>query len=169
MSRSGFNIGQCQSTPLSELLESGIRVIDIRARNSFNRFSLWHENARLVNVDEYDEGHIWYEYGRDVLSPVIAFLTAHPSETVLIRLKRELGDEESTRTLRRPLSGIAPTGASSGSGSPPAPTRHWGRYAGRSSSSMTSPALTYMACAGVMLIFKMTITWTRTGSFMTNG
>jgi len=67
---------------LAAQLAAGIRMIDIRARvNTGNTFTI-HHGATYQNAN-FD----------DVLGTLAAFLAAHPSETVLLRLKQECTGE----------------------------------------------------------------------------
>ena len=65
---------QTQSLPLSEQLNSGIRVIDIRVGIQNNRLEIYHV------IDQKAE------FEKDVLQVVINFLDRHPGETILMRL-----------------------------------------------------------------------------------
>ncbi|MDR7278350.1 phosphatidylinositol-specific phospholipase C [Catenuloplanes atrovinosus] len=63
---------------LTAQLDAGIRVIDVRARiNSGNTFTI-HHGATYQNAN-FD----------DVLTVLSAFLSAHPTETVIMRFKHE--------------------------------------------------------------------------------
>lgn len=67
---------------LTAQLNAGIRMIDIRARvNDANTFTIHH--GATYQVANFD----------DVLNKLAAFLTAHPGETVLLRLKQECTGE----------------------------------------------------------------------------
>lgn len=84
---------QCQNTNLSAQLAAGVRYIDVRARLRRNDSQLY-----IYHGDRYTG----YSYA-DVLQVLFAFLDAHPSEGVLMRLKEEgapilddvAGDDES--------------------------------------------------------------------------
>lgn len=78
MSVKGGDIAQNQSMTLLEQLNSGIRVFDMRTRHIDNQFRMHHG---LVAQDTY--------FGEDVLKVIDRFLAAHPSETVLFRLRSE--------------------------------------------------------------------------------
>ncbi|MFE1772385.1 phosphatidylinositol-specific phospholipase C domain-containing protein [Streptomyces sp. NPDC059008] len=89
---SGARIGgpwvACQNTSVEEQLGSGIRFLDVRCRAVDNVFAIHH-------------GAFYQElmFG-DVLNACRAYLRAHPSETVLMRLKQEyseVGAEEFRR------------------------------------------------------------------------
>lgn len=68
---------QCQNWNISTQLDAGLRYFDIRARLRDDRL------------------HIYHGYGdtgfgfKDVLLAMFEFLDAHPSETIIMRLKRE--------------------------------------------------------------------------------
>nr|BAG41445.1 phosphatidylinositol-specific phospholipase C2 precursor [Streptomyces antibioticus] len=89
---SGARVGgpwvACQNTPVDAQLNSGIRFLDVRCRAIDNVFAIHH-------------GAFYQElmFG-DVLNACRAFLRAHPSETVLMRVKQEyseVGAEEFRR------------------------------------------------------------------------
>lgn len=88
MSFHGGDAVQTQSLSLQDQLNAGIRVLDIRARHSNDLFKIFHGSVYQHAV-----------FGEDVLKPVIAFLRAHPRETVLIRLKEEYDPTENTRSF----------------------------------------------------------------------
>ncbi|MFJ5802361.1 phosphatidylinositol-specific phospholipase C [Streptomyces decoyicus] len=78
----------CQNTSVEAQLNSGVRFLDVRCRAIDNVFAIHH-------------GAFYQElmFG-DVLNACRAFLTAHPSETVLMRVKQEyseVGAEEFRR------------------------------------------------------------------------
>jgi hypothetical protein len=73
----GDPITQTQSMSLPDQLNAGIRALDIRCRRSDNRFAIHHGIVYLhKNFD-------------DVLQDATRFLAAHPSETLLMRVKEE--------------------------------------------------------------------------------
>ncbi|MCX5198783.1 phosphatidylinositol-specific phospholipase C [Streptomyces sp. NBC_00249] len=67
----------CQNTSIAEQLDSGIRFLDVRCRVSGGSFAI-HHGSFFQNL----------MFG-DVLVACWNFLAAHPSETVLMRLKQE--------------------------------------------------------------------------------
>ncbi|MFI9045362.1 phosphatidylinositol-specific phospholipase C domain-containing protein [Streptomyces sp. NPDC053427] len=81
---SGARIGgpwvACQNTPIDAQLASGIRFLDVRCRAIDGVFAIHH-------------GAFYQElmFG-DVLNACRAFLQAHPSETVLMRVKQEYSE-----------------------------------------------------------------------------
>ncbi len=81
----------CQSLSLNDQLASGIRALDIRCRHFRNAFHIHHA--------AYDQ----HKNFDDVLGVVIAFLQANPSETVLMRIKREYKDDGNTRAFWQTL------------------------------------------------------------------
>ncbi|WP_328382593.1 phosphatidylinositol-specific phospholipase C [Streptomyces sp. NBC_00400] len=89
---SGARVGgpwvACQNTPVDAQLNSGIRFLDVRCRAIDNVFAIHH-------------GAFYQElmFG-DVLNACRAFLQAHPSETVLMRVKQEYS-EVSAEEFRR--------------------------------------------------------------------
>lgn len=68
---------QCQNWNLSVQLDAGLRYFDVRAR-------LRHDELRIYHAD----GDTGYGFAH-VLLQVFAFLDAHPSEAVVMRLKEE--------------------------------------------------------------------------------
>ncbi|MEV5124095.1 phosphatidylinositol-specific phospholipase C [Streptomyces decoyicus] len=78
----------CQNTSVDAQLNSGIRFLDVRCRAIDNVFAIHH-------------GAFYQElmFG-DVLNACRAFLRAHPSETVLMRVKQEYS-EVSAEEFRR--------------------------------------------------------------------
>ncbi|MFF7181782.1 phosphatidylinositol-specific phospholipase C domain-containing protein [Streptomyces sp. NPDC008121] len=78
----------CQNTTIAQQLDSGIRFLDIRCRVTGGSFAI-HHGAAYQNM----------MFG-DVLVACRAFLAAHPSETVLMRVKQEYS-EDSDATFRQ--------------------------------------------------------------------
>ncbi|EHK20872.1 uncharacterized protein TRIVIDRAFT_83542 [Trichoderma virens Gv29-8] len=68
---------QCQNWNLSMQLNSGLRYLDIRARLRDDELHIYHAN-----------GYTGFGY-EQVLLDIFAFLDAHPSETIIMRLKEE--------------------------------------------------------------------------------
>ncbi|MYV52690.1 phosphatidylinositol-specific phospholipase C [Streptomyces sp. SID3212] len=89
---SGARVGglyvACQTTSVAEQLASGVRFLDIRCRAFEGAFTI-HHAAYYQNLN-FD----------DILAPCRDFLRAHPSETILMRVKQEYS-EESNETFRR--------------------------------------------------------------------
>ncbi|MET7616896.1 phosphatidylinositol-specific phospholipase C [Streptomyces sp. NPDC005408] len=79
---------QCQNTTIADQLNSGIRFLDVRCRVTGDSFAI-HHGASYQNL----------MFG-DVLIACRDFLNAHPSETVLMRVKQEYS-EDSDATFRR--------------------------------------------------------------------
>ncbi|KIF02573.1 phospholipase [Streptomyces sp. RSD-27] len=71
----------CQNTSIAEQLDSGIRFLDVRCRVTGGSFAI-HHAAFFQNL----------MFG-DVLVACAEFLAAHPSETVLMRVKQEYSTE----------------------------------------------------------------------------
>jgi 1-phosphatidylinositol phosphodiesterase len=81
MAHYGGDAVQCQSMGLAEQLESGIRVLDIRCRHIDNACAIHHGSFyQHANLD-------------DVLITVTGFLSANPTETILMRLKDKEHDD----------------------------------------------------------------------------
>ena len=77
----------CQNTTIADQLNSGIRFLDVRCRVTGGSFAI-HHAAYYQNL----------MFG-DVLIACRDFLAAHPSETVLMRVKQEYS-EDSDATFR---------------------------------------------------------------------
>ncbi|MFE7778919.1 phosphatidylinositol-specific phospholipase C [Streptomyces sp. NPDC057445] len=76
---------ECQNTTIAQQLDSGIRFLDVRCRVTGGSFAI-HHGAAYQNM----------MFG-DVLIACRDFLGAHPSETVLMRVKQEYsGDSDAT-------------------------------------------------------------------------
>jgi 1-phosphatidylinositol phosphodiesterase len=84
-------IWQNQTMSLSQQLESGLRVFDMRTRHIDNKFRMHHG---IIAQDTYFD---------DVLKDIDAFLTAHPNETVLFRLRSEHTAENNSRSYTETL------------------------------------------------------------------
>ncbi|MGJ7415043.1 phosphatidylinositol-specific phospholipase C [Streptomyces cinereoruber] len=85
--RFGGPWSECQNTTIAQQLDSGIRFLDVRCRVTGGSFAI-HHGASYQNA----------MFG-DVLIACRDFLAAHPSETVLMRVKQEYS-EESDATFR---------------------------------------------------------------------
>ncbi|MGW5851507.1 phosphatidylinositol-specific phospholipase C [Streptomyces sp. NPDC055254] len=77
----------CQNTSIAQQLDSGIRFLDVRCRVTGGSFAI-HHGSFFQNL----------MFG-DVLAACAGFLAAHPSETVLMRVKQEYS-EDSDATFR---------------------------------------------------------------------
>ncbi|MER6916843.1 phosphatidylinositol-specific phospholipase C [Streptomyces sp. NPDC000594] len=86
--RFGGPWAECQNTTVAEQLNSGVRFLDIRCRITGDSFAI-HHGAAFQNM----------MFG-DVLIACRDFLAAHPSETVLMRVKQEYS-QESDAAFRR--------------------------------------------------------------------
>lgn len=72
---------ECQNTSLADQLSSGVRFLDIRCRLFEGSFTIHHgPSYQNLNFD-------------DVMGTCRDFLTAHPSETILMRVKQEYSEE----------------------------------------------------------------------------
>ena len=69
---------KCQSLPLVEQLNSGVRYIDIRCRHINDVFELYHSSFNLG--DHFDSG---------VVEPCVTFLRANPSEVIIMLVSPE--------------------------------------------------------------------------------
>ncbi|UTW46817.1 phosphatidylinositol-specific phospholipase C domain-containing protein [Bacterioplanoides sp. SCSIO 12839] len=88
----GGDIVQTQSMSLKDQLESGIRVLDIRNRHINNKFAIHHGIVFQ---------HAWF--GEDVLKPVVEFLKANPSETILMNIQPAHTEKDNTRKFEETL------------------------------------------------------------------
>lgn len=85
---------QTQTLGVAEQLQAGIRAFDIRLRGRDGKLGLYHSVAFQNSYWE-----------TDVLPAMLDFLRRHPSETLVVSLKREGGSqEEYARLLSRSLS-----------------------------------------------------------------
>ncbi|WP_241695082.1 phosphatidylinositol-specific phospholipase C [Streptomyces sp. C] len=74
----------CQNTSIAQQLDSGIRFLDVRCRVTGGSFAI-HHGAFFQDL----------MFG-DVLAACRDFLAAHPSETVLMRVKQEYSTDSDT-------------------------------------------------------------------------
>ncbi|WP_329385841.1 phosphatidylinositol-specific phospholipase C [Streptomyces sp. NBC_01716] len=86
--RSGGLYVACQGTTIADQLNTGVRFLDIRCRAFENAFPI-HHAAYYQNLN-FD----------DVLVACRDFLRAHPSETVLMRVKQEYSSVADTEFRR---------------------------------------------------------------------
>ncbi|MFD3685093.1 phosphatidylinositol-specific phospholipase C [Nocardiopsis sp. NPDC058631] len=80
-----------QDLTISQQLDSGVRFLDVRTRHHRDAFPI-HHGAEYLHLNF-----------TDVVTDVSAFLERNPSETVLMRLKKEHTEEENTRTYEETL------------------------------------------------------------------
>ncbi|WP_435058956.1 phosphatidylinositol-specific phospholipase C [Streptomyces sp. bgisy060] len=85
--RYGGPWSECQNTGIAQQLDAGVRFLDVRCRVTNGSFAI-HHGVSYQNM----------MFG-DVLVACRDFLAAHPSETVLMRVKQEYS-EESDATFR---------------------------------------------------------------------
>lgn len=80
---------KCQNLTIDEQLIAGVRFLDIRCRHINNSFTIHHGQIyQNLNFD-------------DVLTAVIGFLTAYPTESVLMSIKEEYTPENNTRSFEQ--------------------------------------------------------------------
>lgn len=91
MTRGASVVSLTQDADLSTQLRAGIRVLDIRARHFRDAFAI-HHDLEYLNVTF-----------TDVVVAVTDFLTAHPAESVVMRLKQEYTPAENTRSFEDTL------------------------------------------------------------------
>ncbi|MDT0329358.1 phosphatidylinositol-specific phospholipase C [Nocardiopsis lambiniae] len=80
-----------QDLTIAEQLDAGVRFLDVRTRHYRDAFPL-HHGAEYLHLNF-----------TDVVVEIGAFLDRHPTETVLIRLKKEHTEEENTRSYEETL------------------------------------------------------------------
>ena len=91
MSIKSGDIWQNQTMTLSQQLKSGLRVFGMRTRHINDGFRMHHG---MIAQDTYFN---------EVLADIESFLAAHPSETVLFRLRSEHSSENNTRSYEETL------------------------------------------------------------------
>ncbi|UTW49939.1 phosphatidylinositol-specific phospholipase C domain-containing protein [Bacterioplanoides sp. SCSIO 12839] len=91
MSIKSGDIWQNQTMTLRQQLDSGVRVFDMRTRHINDTFRMHHG---IIAQDTYFD---------DVLKDIDGFLEAHPTETVLFRLRSEHTPENNTRSYAETL------------------------------------------------------------------
>ncbi len=123
--RFGGPWSECQNTTVAQQLDSGIRFLDVRCRVTGGSFAI-HHGASYQNA----------MFG-DVLVACRDFLAAHPSETVLMRVKQEYS-EESDATFRAVFDDYLDRRGWRPSSTSATGCRSSARPAGRSSSSPTT-------------------------------
>ena len=84
----GGRLLQTQTTTISAQLEAGVRAFDIRLREHKGQLGLYHSHAFQ---------RVYWE--SDVLPTLIDFLKSHPSEWLVVSLKREGGEAADYRRL----------------------------------------------------------------------
>lgn len=87
----GTDSVKTQSMDLKTQLESGIRLLDIRARHINDSFDMHHSSCYLGA--DFD----------DVLEIVIDFLVKNSSETVLMKIKEEYNAKDNSRSFEETL------------------------------------------------------------------
>ncbi|WP_017589923.1 phosphatidylinositol-specific phospholipase C [Nocardiopsis ganjiahuensis] len=80
-----------QDLTLSEQLDSGVRFLDVRTRHYRDAFPI-HHGAEYLNLNF-----------TDVVTDIGAFLAENPTETVLMRMKKEHTEAENTRSYEETL------------------------------------------------------------------
>lgn len=83
----GGDLVETQSWSLREQLDAGVRFLDIRCRHIEDVFTIHHGRV-YQNIN----------FG-DVIQTVREFLDAHPTETVVMRVKAEYDPENNTRSF----------------------------------------------------------------------
>jgi len=82
---------QCQNLSIAQQLKAGVRYLDTRLVNKQDKFSINHGPIEMdVNFD-------------DVLSNIQSFLHDSPSETIIMRYRKEQDDKDSSRDFSATL------------------------------------------------------------------
>ncbi|XP_075715360.1 1-phosphatidylinositol phosphodiesterase-like [Rhinoderma darwinii] len=87
MSFFGGPLAECQSWSLENQYNSGVRFLDIRCRHYQDRLPIFH-GVSYQRTDFFQ-----------VLSDTVNFLTEHPSETILMRVKEEYEPYQNTKSF----------------------------------------------------------------------
>ena len=74
-------IARCQTMSLLNQLEAGVRFLDVRCRHFHRSFLIHHD--KVYQGTNFDQ----------VLDVTLEFLSNHPTEVILMRLKKEYFDE----------------------------------------------------------------------------
>lgn len=83
-------ITKCQSLTIGEQLEAGFRYLDVRLGASGEKLKLMHGFTNCTTSGWPWAGTLMLD---DVLNDCYAFLSAHPSETIVFAVKHEHGSE----------------------------------------------------------------------------
>ena len=83
-------VTKCQALPVGGQLDAGIRYLDIRLGADGERLKLMHGFTNCTTSGWPWAGTLMLD---DVLDDCYAFLSAHPTETVVFAVKQEHGDE----------------------------------------------------------------------------
>lgn len=87
---------KCQSLSLEQQLNAGIRFIDIRLvqeeRNGQNDFQIWHGSSKVIGKNT----GLWFS--TDIVDVCKAFLSNHPTETIIMSVKDEFGSTDHFET-----------------------------------------------------------------------
>ena len=85
------NTAKCQELTIEEQLNAGIRFLDLRCRHTNNTFNIYHGS-----VDQHQSFSA-------VQATCVAFLIAHPSETILLSMKEEYKAHKNTQSFETTL------------------------------------------------------------------
>lgn len=88
MSRYGGDLVETHELTLRAQLDAGIRLVDIRCRHIEDTFAIHHG-------EKFQHAY----FGSDVLKVCQEFLTANPTETILMRIREEYEPADNTRTF----------------------------------------------------------------------
>jgi 1-phosphatidylinositol phosphodiesterase len=79
--------GKCQRLTIAQQLDIGVRYFDIRCRDLDDAFAIYH--GPVSQMQDFDQ----------VVSTVLTFLDAHPTETVMMSVKEEGSEQGTTRSF----------------------------------------------------------------------
>ena len=91
------SVGQCQSLTISEMLNAGVRALDLRPRYTA-------ESQSDITLSKLEIYHGMLSTGvlfKDAVADIVSFLKENPKETVIINLQKESsGDTDYSSTWR---------------------------------------------------------------------
>ena len=90
----GGSIAQCQTKPLKEQYDMGVRFVDIRCRRNKNSLPIHHGK---VFQKQY--------FAKDAVKPTVEWLNKHPTETILMLIKQEYEPIIGTRSFSSMIRG----------------------------------------------------------------
>ncbi|KAM5172664.1 1-phosphatidylinositol phosphodiesterase-like [Mantella aurantiaca] len=90
----GGSLAECQSWSLQNQFNAGVRFLDIRPRHYQDRLPIFHGVSYQRT------------YFDQVLKDTVTFLTQHPSETVVMRVKEEYEPYQNTRSYYKSVAEV---------------------------------------------------------------
>ena len=93
------SFSECQNTTLTQQMENGVRFLDIRLEaQSDGKLYLVHASVDCKSPT--DGGKFYFE---EALQECYEFLDAHPTETVVMSVKKDDGDDADAKIQRRDI------------------------------------------------------------------